>query len=770
LLNIKVFGIVQGVGFRPFVKRIADDNKICGNVANRGSYVEIFAQGAAFDLKNFIDDLKTKNPPRSTILKVDINALPDKNFSDFQIIESIHEAGDIFVSPDISICEKCAEELFDPNNRRYLHPFINCTACGPRLTILKNMPYDRERTSMGDFPMCNACAEEYFDKNSRRFDAQPICCNDCGCEVYLLGKNLRGHDAIKFARKILANGGIVAIKGIGGFHLACDATNFNAVQRLRNSKTRPTKPFAVMFKDISAVERECYLSDIEKYFLDSPQKPIVLLQKKNISIAENVAPNINKLGVMLPYTPLHMLIFNFPISPLPYFPNSLVMTSGNPSGVPITIDDDDAIKNFDFCDAILSHNRKILLRADDSVMDFIENRPSMIRRSRGYAPLPIFYDSNKKSLLAIGGELKNTFCLAKNNLFYASPYIGDVGDLRTVEVLESSINRMKNLLEIEPEVVVCDLHPRYQTTALAEKLSAEWCVPLIKIQHHYAHILSCIAENNFRGEVIGVAFDGTGYGLDGTIWGGEFFICDEKNYTHAAHIEKFIQAGGDKSSREGWRIALSFTDLNTARELELADEKNLRGVKFLLDKNINCVESTSVGRIFDAAAAILGVCNVSSYEGEAAMRLQACAERSEKIFRAEFMTTDKIIDEMIKRRLAGENANDLARLFHERLAEMTAQICEELSIKTKIKTVAISGGVFQNSFLTSLTIEKLQRRGLQVLRHELIPPNDGGICIGQAVYAATNRQNQCGIQTCGAKNLRQQNYSTAENVRRQTRA
>ena len=737
MLNIKVFGIVQGVGFRPFVKRIADDNKILGSVANRGSYVEISAQGADFDLENFIDDLKTKNPPRSTILKVDINALPDKNFSDFQIIESVHEAGDIFVSPDIAICEKCAQELFDPNNRRYLHPFINCTACGPRLTILKNMPYDRERTSMSDFPMCDACAEEYFDKNSRRFDAQPICCNDCGCEVYLIGKNLRGHDAIKFVRKILSDGGIVAIKGIGGFHLACDARNFNAVQRLRNSKTRPTKPFAVMFRNIDAVKRECFLSEAEKTFLDSPQKPIVLLRKKINSIAANVAPHINKLGVLLPYTPLHMLIFDFP-DEITNFPDALIMTSGNPSGVPITIDDDDAIKNFDYCDAILSHNRKILLRADDSVMDFTEDRPSMIRRSRGYAPLPIFYDSNKKSVLAIGGELKNTFCLAKNNLFYASPYIGDVGDLRTVEVLEKSINRMENLLEITPEVIACDLHPRYQTTALAEKISAERGVPLIKIQHHYAHILSCMAENNYRGEVIGVAFDGTGYGDDATIWGGEFFICNEKTYTRAAHVKKFIQAGGDKSAREGWRIALSFTDLNTARELNLADENNLRGQKFLLDSKINCVESTSVGRIFDAAAAILGICNVSTYEGEAAMHLQAAAERSDKNFRADFKNTDEIITELLSRRLAGENVNDLARLFHKRLAEMTAQICEELSTKTKIKTVALSGGVFQNSLLSSFTTEKLQRRGLKVLRHELIPPNDGGICIGQAVHAASN--------------------------------
>ncbi len=739
MLNVKIFGIVQGVGFRPFVKNLADANKIVGTVANRGSYVEIFAQGADDDLKNFFDALQTKNPPRSAILKVDVKNLPDENFSEFKIVDSVHEAGDIFVSPDIAVCEKCAAELFDKNNRRYLHPFINCTACGPRLTILKNMPYDRERTSMGDFPMCDACAEEYFDKNSRRFDAQPICCNDCGCEVYLLGKNLRGHDAIKHVRKILAGGGVVAIKGIGGFHLACDAKNFSAVQRLRDSKIRPTKPFAVMFKNISAVERECFLSDAEKNFLDSPQKPIVLLQKKFGSIAANVAPEINKLGAILPYTPLHLLIFDFP-DEIKNFPDALIMTSGNPSGVPITIDDDDALKNFDYCDAILSHDRKILLRADDSVMDFIDGRPSMIRRSRGYSPLPIFFDAAKKiSVLALGGELKNTFCLAKNNLFYASPYIGDVGDLRTVEVLENSIDRMKNLLEINPEVVACDLHPRYQTTALAEKISKELNVPLIKIQHHYAHILSCLAENNFGGEVIGVAFDGTGYGLDGTIWGGEFFICDTKNFERAASIEPFMQAGGDKSSREGWRIALSFIkNLDVARELNLADEKNLRGQKFLLEKKINCVRSTSVGRIFDAVAAILGVCKVSTYEGEAAMKLQAAAERSTKNFRAEFKDTNEIFSEVLTRRLNGENIFDTAKFFHESLAEMTAQIIFELSARTKIKTVALSGGVFQNSLLASLTTEKLLRRGsLKILRHEMIPPNDGGICVGQAVHAQT---------------------------------
>ncbi|MBQ7493289.1 MAG: carbamoyltransferase HypF, partial [Selenomonadaceae bacterium] len=631
MLNVKVFGIVQGVGFRPLVSRIATANKIVGNVSNRGSYVEIFAQGAGDDLKNFLAALRNEAPERSAILKVDVNELPDENFTRFEIVDSVHEAGDIFVSPDIAICEKCAAELFDPNDRRYLHPFINCTACGARLTIMKNMPYDRERTSMSDFPMCDACAEEYFNPSSRRFDAQPVCCNDCGPEVYLIRNEelgIRNWEAIRHVRKILASGGVVAIKGIGGFHLACDARNFSAVQRLRDSKTRPSKPFAVMFKNISAVERECFLSDAEKKFLDSPQKPIVLLGTRNkeqgTSIALNVAPDINRLGVMLPYTPLHLLIFDFPDA-LKNFPDALVMTSGNPSGVPITIDDEEAVKVFDFCDAILSHDRKILLRADDSVMDFIDGHPSMIRRSRGFAPLPIFFDGAKKiSVLALGGELKNTFCLAKNKLLYASPYIGDVGDLRTVEVLEASIKRMSDLLEIVPEVIACDLHPRYRTSALAEKISAELNVPLVKVQHHYAHILSCMAENNFGGEVIGVAFDGTGYGDDGTIWGGEFFIGDTKTYERAAAIKSFVQAGGDKSSREGWRIALSLMkNFELARELNLADEKNLRGVQFMLEKNINCVRSTSVGRLFDAAAAILGVCKVSSYEGEAAMKLQA---------------------------------------------------------------------------------------------------------------------------------------------------
>ena len=744
LLNIKVFGIVQGVGFRPFISRIADDFFIFGTVANKGSYVEIFAQGTNNNLEKFVKAISEKAPPRSAVLKIDVTEIDaDKNFTRFEIIESEHEAGDIFVSPDIAICETCTKELFDKSNRRYLHPFINCTACGPRLTILENMPYDRERTSMKNFPMCGTCKKEYFSTTSRRFDAQPICCNNCGPEVYILNGTERGAAAILKVRSILASGGIAAIKGIGGFHLACDAKNFSSVQKLRESKIRPAKPFAVMFKNLDAVKSECILTDNEKIFLDSPQKPIVLLTKKNnCTISENVAPHINKIGAMLPYTPLHLLIFDYP-DEIKNFPTALVMTSGNPSGVPITIEDEDALKNLE-CDVIISNNRKILMRADDSVLDFIDAEPSMIRRSRGFAPLPIFYD-NSKSLypaLAIGGELKNTFCLAKNNLLYPSPYIGDVSDLRTVEILKNSIRRMMNLLEIKPEIVACDLHPRYQTSEVAAEISTELNIPLIKIQHHYAHILSCLAENNFGGEVIGVAFDGTGYGNDGTIWGGEIFICDTKNYERVGHIAKFVQAGGDKSARECWRSAVSMLkDFSLAKELNLTDEKNINAQIFMLQKNLNCVESTSCGRLFDAVSSILGICQISSYEGEAAMKLQSTAETSTKNFDGVFevteniLPTDELFAEILSRRINGVDVADLAKFFHVQLAEMVAQACEKISLQTKIKTVALSGGCFQNSLLTSLTLEKLKRRGLKVLRHRLIPPNDGGICVGQILGA-----------------------------------
>ena len=732
--NIKIFGIVQGVGFRPFIKNLADNFFIFGTVANKGSYVEIFAQSSEQNLNNFLQEIPKKSPPRSAILKIDTTEIfSEKIFSDFKIIESTHERGDIFVSPDIAICKKCSAELFDKNNRRYLHPFINCKACGPRLTILENMPYDRERTSMKNFPMCESCSEEYFNKNSRRFDAQPICCNDCGPTIFLKNSHEKNLDAIKKIRKIILQGGIVAIKGIGGFHIACDAKNFSAVQKLRDKKFRPQKPFAVMFKNISAVEENCVLSETEKNFLDSPQKPIILLQKKfPEKIAENVAPQINKIGAFLPYTPLHLLIFDFP-DEIKNFPDALIMTSLNFSGNPIEIDDD--FEN-NFCDEILTHNRKILLRADDSVMTFFKNQPSMIRRSRGYSPLPIFIEKSKKiSVLAVGGELKNTFALAKNNLIYASPYIGDFGNLKTAEIFEKSVARMSDLLEIFPEKIICDKHPRYQSVKITEKISAEKNIFLEKIQHHYAHILSNLAENNFFGEVIGVAMDGTGFGDDGTIWGGEFFICDAKNYRRVDSISKFIQAGGDKSSVECWRSAISMIKNKNFAEKIFSAEK-VKAQKFLLEKNINCIESTSCGRLFDAVAAILKICEKNSYEGEAAMKLQSFAENFVgEVEVKNIFSTQELFEKILEKVLEGEDRNFLAKYFHAGLAEIIFEKVLEISSREKIFTVALSGGVFQNILLTEILLEKLAKKNFKVLLNKMIPANDGGICVGQAFYA-----------------------------------
>ena len=434
--RICVFGIVQGVGFRPFVSRIATAHSICGTVCNKGSYVEILAQGSQSDLAAFREDLEARAPERSAILKVLRESEDRPPYEAFSIVESAREEGDIFVSPDIAICDACKKELFDKTNRRYLHPFINCTACGPRLTILDAMPYDRERTSMGEFPMCPQCEYEYTHAETRRYDAQPVCCNDCGPEVYLLDRPERRRQAIIAARQAIVDGKIIAIKGIGGFHLCCDARNEQAVRTLRQRKRRPVKPFAVMMKDLEAVRRQCVIPDGAEKVLDGHQKPIVLLPKKSgQTLAPSIAPGNPSVGVMLPYTPLHLLLFTYDDDLS--VPDALVMTSANESGAPICHNDEEARQELSgLCDLVLSHNRRIRLRADDSVMDWYDGNPYMIRRSRGYAPLPFFYGRGSgKDVLAMGGELKNCFCIGRNNLFYPSPYIGDMADIRTVEAL-----------------------------------------------------------------------------------------------------------------------------------------------------------------------------------------------------------------------------------------------------------------------------------------------------------------------------------------------
>ena len=803
--QIRVYGIVQGVGFRPTVSRHAATHQIRGSVSNKGPYVEIFAQGPEEAVDGFISDIENKPPKRAAILKMNIEPVEEaEDFTEFAIIESEKTKGEIFVSPDIAICDECKEEMFDPKNRRYLHPFINCTCCGPRLTILDALPYDRERTSMKEFPMCPDCAKEYYDPATRRYDAQPVCCNECGPEVYLIGREERGRDAIIYTRRTIAEGGIVAIKGIGGFHLCCDATNEEAVKRLRELKKRPAKPFAIMAKDENVVKRECIVTPEQEAILTGHQKPIMLLDRRSneripaggndfaiseekqlklknetkqantngARLAPSVAPGNPKVGVMLPYAPVQLLIFQYDDGI--EMPDLLVMTSGNTSGAPICRDDEEAVAELShLCDAILSHDRKIRIRADDTVMDFYKNEPYMIRRSRGYAPLPFMTSVDwKGQVLAVGGELKNTFCIGVDSRFYPSPYVGDLEDLRTVKALQETIHRFRTLLEVEPKVVVCDLHPKYNSTVVAENLG----FPMLQVQHHYAHILSCMAENDCQEPVIGVAFDGTGYGTDGTIWGGEVLLADYQDFTRFGSITPFLQIGGDASAKEGWRIAVSLIwqiseskdeAMQIIQKLGLCEEKEAKVQLAMLERKINAVESTSAGRLFDGISAILGIRKKSSFEGEASMALEFAAEAYEKRSGEkkinvldggqkcltesaddgrELLLTSRLVRaavEVVSN--IGENAvaedtfdQDLiekaAYEFHKGLAEQIVAACVHAAEKTGCRTAALSGGVFQNGLLLRLTEDGLIANGFHVLTHQMIPPNDGGIALGQAFY------------------------------------
>ena len=765
------------------MSRLADRYGISGSVCNKGSYVEIIARAEEPVLSDFLHAIEVEAPERSAIVKVKVMDSPvDISIdSGFKIALSKHEEGQIFVSPDIATCPDCAKELFDKNDRRYLHPFINCTQCGPRLTILDSMPYDRVKTSMAGFPMCEACSDEYSDINSRRYHAQPVCCNDCGPELYtLVGRasesdvqdmgtdsgrpeGAYGAAALLETRAVIRNGGIAAIKGIGGFHLCCDAGSEAAVQRLRQLKARPMKPFAVMMRDLEVVGRECKLEPEMEPLLTGPQKPIILIPRHtgpadsksaDSRIASSVAPDNPNLGVMLPYTPVHMLLFDYPDDePIS---DVLVMTSGNPSGAPICMNDEEALKYLSpMCDIILSNSRDIRIRADDTVMAFYRSKPYMIRRSRGYSPLPIVAKSESPhAVLGIGGELKNAFCLGDKGLFYPSPYIGDMADMRSVRALEAATTRMERLLEIQPDIIVGDMHPGYNTSEMARVIAEREGVPVMEVQHHHAHMVSCMAENEYEGTALGVTFDGTGYGPDGTIWGGEFLLGDEKGYERVGSIAPFIHAGGDIASREGWRIAYSMISTALGSEaanrigetLGLGDEKGRQSIDFMLGNNINTVKSTSAGRLFEAVSAVLGIKSASTLEGEASMALQIAAERAEaqgislapyegrlmNIDEEQFeLCTDTLLMELAARSLADQDTDQLAYFFHKALADMIVIACCYQRTRCDVNVVALSGGVFQNLLLLRLVDDGLEREGFKVLKHGVVPTNDGGIALGQ---------------------------------------
>ena len=790
--RIRVYGIVQGVGFRPNVHILALRFGVAGSVCNKGPFVEILACGERDNVDAFAAVISEESPDMARILRVDREELDRETWTGlagepdgFKIIESEKVRGDIFVSPDLAICDKCKKELFDPDDRRYLHPFINCTACGPRLTILDSMPYDRVRTSMAEFPMCGPCEAEYTDRNSRRYHAQPVCCPDCGPRLYAFApgelpgagaadpatdpetkpaakpvakpagsKHASGDaEAIIKACEVIRSGGIIAVKGIGGFHLCCDARNEETVMRLRRLKDRPFKPFAVMMRDIDTVRRECVVETGMEQVLDGPEKPILIMRKKGGSF-EGAAPHNPNLGVMLPYTPLHLLLFDY--SDGKPMTDVLIMTSANPSGAPICRDDRDVVENLaGMCDLVLSHDRKIRLRADDSVMMWFRGKPYMIRRSRGYAPLPIMAGAGERTdtaTLGIGGELKSTFCLASGDLYYLSPYVADLSDMRSVDALKQGIERLETLLEIRPDSTVCDLHPGYNSTALARELDRN----ATGVQHHYAHVLSCMAENGLDEKVIGVSFDGTGYGTDGTVWGGEFILADRRSFERAGSIAPFAQAGGDLAPKQGWRIAVSLLGGGQAgdapeelcEKLGICSRSDAKTVMAMIRAGINTVTSTSAGRVFDAVSAVLGIARESTCEGEASMRLQFAAERAETrtlrkyiggpeltrqdgVIRADLASAVK---EIADKRLGGAPVQELALDFHIYMSEMIAMVCRDIRVRTDVNKVCLTGGVMQNVLLLGLTADRLEDDGFTVFTHSMVPANDSGIALGQAYW------------------------------------
>lgn len=736
--HIKVYGIIQGVGFRPFIYRLAKEYNLKGWVLNTSSSVEIEVEGEEDRIEAFINDIQAKKPPLARIEKIEIEETPLNQFQDFVIRESKEDSGYQLISPDIAVCEDCLRELFDPNDRRYRYPFINCTNCGPRFTIIKDIPYDRCNTTMSKFRMCKDCEEEYNDPMNRRFHAQPNACPVCGPKVWLEG--IDTEDPIKETARLLKNGYIVAIKGLGGFHLSCDATNSKSVRLLRERKKRGYKPFAIMMKDIETVKNYCYLSPEEEKLLLSPQAPIVLLKIKNLNdISQEVAPNNNYLGVMLPYTPLHHILLREVSSPL-------VMTSGNLSEEPICQENEEALERLKgIADYFLLNNRDIYSRYDDSVVFFLEDKPQMIRRARGYAPSPIKLPINTRETLACGGELKNTFCLTKERYAFVSQYIGDLENIETLEHFISTLELYKRLFRIEPEIIVCDMHPDYLSTRYA--LQFEGKLPVIRVQHHYAHIVSCMAENNITGPVIGIAFDGSGYGLDGTIWGGEILIADYSGFERKAHLEYLPMPGGELAIKKPFRLAIGylyslFKDIPRLPFLSEVSEEEIETIKTQIDRNINTPITSSMGRLFDAVSSILNICKESSYEGQPAVELEMAGKdlETEGFYRWDIATENnsfiirvKPLFEDILEEIDKVPIDLISAKFHNTIAMMILNIAILLREETKINTVTLSGGCFQNRRLLKKTISLLREKKFQIITHHYLPCNDGGISLGQAV-------------------------------------
>lgn len=751
-LRVGINGVVQGVGFRPFVYRLATELGLSGWVNNSTQGVEIEIEGTSEELNKFLTRVQSEKPPHSSIQKFEYSLSHPVGYTGFKVKKS-DKSGEksTLVLPDIATCTDCLREIFDPNNRRYRYPFTNCTNCGPRYSIIESLPYDRANTTMKIFPMCKECREEYEDPLNRRFHAQPNACPNCGPHLELwnkAGKVLaKYHEALLAACDSIKKGMIVALKGLGGFQLIVDAANDQAAKRLRQLKTRGEKPFALMYPNIQTIEADCELSDTERRLLCSPESPIVLLKRKDETkngtfyISSTIAPGNPYLGIMLPYTPLHHLLMaelGFPV----------VATSGNYSDEPICIDEGEALQRLgEIADFFLIHNRPIARHVDDSVVRVIMDHLTVMRCARGYAPMPIQLKEPMPSTLAVGGHLKNTIAISTGKQVFISQHIGDLENKQAYDSFVRVIKSLSGLYDLKPDQVSCDKHPDYLSTKYATDLA----LSKIDVQHHYAHVLSCMAENELEETVLGVSWDGTGLGLDGTIWGGEFLKVDKKSFSRVAHLRTFHLPGSEKAIKEPRRTALGLLyeiigdrlfSMNEIKPVRLfrSNEKNV--LQQMLKRKINAPLTSSAGRLFDAVASIIGLCHTASFEGQAAMKLEFAAENVEISDSYSFNIKQKnesymidwgpmileILDDLHKSRLVGH----IAAKFHNTLAEMIA----EVAMKIGEKQVVLTGGCFQNKYLTEHTVQRLDSLGFNPYWHHNVPANDGGIALGQIIAAS----------------------------------
>ena len=756
--HLEVVGVVQGVGFRPFVYQLARRHGLGGWVLNDPEGVKIEVEGPWDGINRFVSDLQAEPPALAKITDLVHTFIPTRGEAEFRIVESRGgEETRVLISPDTNVCADCLRELFDPADRRFRYAFINCTNCGPRYTIIQDLPYDRPNTTMKDFPMCGACDREYHDPADRRFHAQPVACPACGPALQLWdaeGRVIELGDPIKETAAKLKQGGIVAVKGLGGFHLVVDATNDDAVMELRRRKHREEKPFAVMSSNLEQVGQYAYLGTAERRLLLSFQRPIVLLRKR---LPERLAPSVARgngcYGVMLPYTPIHYLLFAEDFL-------ALVMTSGNISDEPICIGNDEAVARLrGIPDAFLVHNRDIYARSDDSIARVMAGEERVLRRARGYVPLPVVLKEDGPDTLAVGAELKDALCLAKGRNAFLSQHLGDLKSVTAFDFFKETDQHLERILEITPSVVAHDLHPDYLSTRYAKQLKH---VSLVAVQHHHAHIASVLAEYGEQGPVIGVALDGTGYGQDGTIWGGEFLVADTAAFRRVGHLDYMPLPGGDAAVLEPWRTAVAFLHATFGPQWEALeipfvkrmDMAKARTVVRMIEQHVNTPLTSSTGRLFDAVSALLGICDRNTYEGQAPMELEAAAE--ERVTSALdcnvcdengilLISPVSLVRSVVERMRANAPVQVIAAEFHNALANAVVETCERIRQREALDTVALSGGCFQNLLLFERLVSSLELSGLNVLTHRLVPPNDGCIALGQVAVARASSVGDCDI-------------------------